>query len=83
MKPMNAREMNHAMFGHKATPERNLTGRKTGYELRNADGVVLQASETLGVLTKYFEDKTNVVIVDCATQKVVWPPERVPGIEST
>jgi hypothetical protein len=69
--------MAHAVWGHKATPERNLTGRKTGYELRNADGVVLQASETLGVLTKYFEDKIGCVIVDCTKQAIVWPPERV------
>jgi hypothetical protein len=59
------------------------TGRKTGYELRNAAGAVLQASETLSALTRYFEDKVDCVIVDCARQAVVWPPQRVSGIEST
>jgi hypothetical protein len=76
---MNVRELQHSVFGHKASPERNLTGRKTGYELRNAAGAVLQASETLSALTRYFEDKVECVIVDCAKQAVIWPPERVTG----
>jgi hypothetical protein len=84
MKPMTQRELAHAVFGHRSTPERNLTGRKTGYELRNAAGAVLQASDRLSVLTRWFEDKVDCVIVDCARNgAVVWPPERVSGIEST
>jgi hypothetical protein len=79
---MTQRELAHAVFGHRSTPERNLTGRKTGYELRNAAGAVLQASETLSALTRYFEEKRDCVIVDCARQAVVWPPQRVTAIES-
>ena len=65
------------MFGHRALEETALSGRKTGYELRNSDGVVLQVSDTLSTLTKYFEDKNGCVIVDCAKQAIIWPPERV------
>ncbi len=83
MKPMNAREAIHSIWGHKETPERNLTGRKTGYELRNAAGAVLQASDTLSALTRYFEEKRDCVIVDCARGAVVWPPERVNSTDST
>lgn len=77
MKDLSRSEHQHALFGHRALEERVVSGRKTGFELRNAAGTVLQASDTLSVLTKYFEDKIDCTIVDCSRGAIVWPPERV------
>ncbi len=73
MKPLTNAEQQHAMFGHRALAERIVGGRKSGYELRNAAGAVLQASDTMGVLLRYIEEKRDVVVVRCRDQKVVWP----------
>ncbi len=74
--PGQQRDYGRPLNGQHAV-ETIITGRKTGYELRNAAGAVLQASDTLSALTRFFEDKVDCIIVDCARGTVVWPPQRV------
>lgn len=44
------------------------------YELRSCDtGGVLQASDELGMLMRYVEEKKNVTIVRTRDERVLWP----------
>lgn len=67
------RQPNFATIGNARSEP--VTPRRTGYELRDAAGKVIQSSESLKTLQRFLGEKRDCVVYRCRDQQAVaWSP---------